>query len=64
MFCCGHSYPVQSHFGAWVVCAERLGPFQVTGLASDGTVLATLDYWHELAWRLAQILSRRRPVFL
>jgi len=36
--------PLQSHFGAWVVCAERLGPFQVAGLASDGTVLATLDY--------------------
>jgi len=36
--------PLQSHFGAWVVCAERLGPFQVAGLASDGTPLATLDY--------------------
>ena len=36
--------PLQSHFGAWVVCAERLGPFQVAGLASDGTTLATLDY--------------------
>ena len=36
--------PLQSHFGAWVVCTERLGSFQVAGLASDGTVLATLDY--------------------
>ena len=36
--------PLQSHFGAWVACTERLGPFQVAGLASDGTTLATLDY--------------------
>ena len=40
----GDPDPLQSHYGAWVVCAERLGPFQVTGLASDGTVLTTLDY--------------------
>ena len=36
--------PLESHFGAWVVCTERLTSFQVAGLAGDGTVLARVGW--------------------
>jgi hypothetical protein len=35
---------LDSHFGAWVVCTEQPGPFEVTGIGEDGTVLASLRY--------------------
>jgi len=35
---------LDSHFGAWVVCTERPGPFQVAGLDSNGAVLAAIDH--------------------
>jgi hypothetical protein len=34
--------PLESHFGAWVVCTEQPGPFEVAGLDADGAVLASL----------------------
>lgn len=37
-------HPLESHFGTWVVCTERPGPFQVTALDAAGTTLATLHY--------------------
>ena len=36
--------PLESHFGAWVVCTEQPGPFDVAGLDATGTVLASLPY--------------------
>jgi hypothetical protein len=36
--------PLESHFGAWVVCLERPGPFVVAGLDAAGTVLASLPH--------------------
>ncbi|HEY0937034.1 MAG TPA: hypothetical protein VGD91_25270 [Trebonia sp.] len=35
---------LESHFGAWVVCTEQPGPFEVVGLDADGTVLASLPH--------------------
>jgi tetratricopeptide (TPR) repeat protein len=35
---------LESHFGAWVVCTEQPGPFEVTGLDATGTVLASLPH--------------------
>jgi tetratricopeptide (TPR) repeat protein len=32
--------PLDSHFGAWIVCTEGLSPFQVAGYDENGTVLA------------------------
>jgi tetratricopeptide (TPR) repeat protein len=44
--------PLRSHFGAWVVCTEQPGEFEVAGLDQDGTVLATLRYPSRLSrWR-------------
>jgi len=34
--------PLETHFGAWVVCTEQPGPFDVVGLSEDGDVLARL----------------------
>jgi hypothetical protein len=34
--------PLESHFGAWVVCTEQPGPFDVVGFSEDGDVLARL----------------------
>lgn len=34
--------PLESHFGAWVVCTEQPGPFDVVGISESGTVLARL----------------------
>jgi tetratricopeptide (TPR) repeat protein len=36
--------PLESHFGAWVVCTEQPGPFEVAGLDAAGTVLASLPH--------------------
>jgi tetratricopeptide (TPR) repeat protein len=35
---------LDSHFGAWVVCAEQLEPFEVAGLDENGNVLARLSF--------------------
>jgi len=44
--------PLESHFGAWVVCTERPGSFDVAGIDQDGTVLASLRYASRLPrWR-------------
>ncbi len=34
--------PLESHFGAWVVCTEQPGPFDVLGINESGQVLARL----------------------
>jgi tetratricopeptide (TPR) repeat protein len=34
--------PLESHFGAWVVCTEGPGPFELTGIGENGEVLASL----------------------
>jgi len=36
--------PLASHFGAWVVCAQQPGPFEVVGLDANGTVLDRIPY--------------------
>jgi tetratricopeptide (TPR) repeat protein len=36
--------PLESHFGAWVVCTEQPGPFEVIGIDATGTVLASLPH--------------------
>ncbi len=36
--------PLDSHFGAWVVCTEQPGSFEVAGIDQNGTVLASLRY--------------------
>jgi hypothetical protein len=35
--------PLHSHFGAWTVCLERVGPYQVRALDEDGNVLGSLQ---------------------
>ena len=35
--------PLESHFGAWVVCTEHASPFQVTALDANGTALASIE---------------------
>jgi hypothetical protein len=35
--------PLQSHFGAWVVCIERPSPYQITALDEKGNVLASIE---------------------
>lgn len=42
---------LDSRFGAWVVCTERPGPFQVEGLDENGAVLA----------RMTPAIARTRP---
>jgi TolA-binding protein len=34
---------LESHFGAWVVCTEQSGPFDVVGLSEEGDMLARLS---------------------
>jgi hypothetical protein len=34
--------PLKSHFGAWVVCAEQPGPFDVVGFNESGNVVARI----------------------
>jgi hypothetical protein len=36
--------PLQSHFGAWVICTDEVSPFQVEGRDADGNVLARIDH--------------------
>lgn len=36
--------PLDSHFGAWVVCTELPGPFEIAALDANGTRLATLSF--------------------
>ena len=36
--------PLESHFGAWVVCTEQPGSFEVAGLDANGAVLASLPH--------------------
>jgi hypothetical protein len=38
--------PLESHFGAWVVCIEQPGSFDVARLDATGTVLASLPHPH------------------
>jgi hypothetical protein len=32
------------HFGAWVVCTERISPFEVTALDENGLVLYSIGF--------------------
>lgn len=36
--------PLDSHFGAWVVCTENPSPFHVTALDQNGSILADIGY--------------------
>jgi hypothetical protein len=48
--------PLQSHFGAWVVCLEQPGIFDVAAFDSDGSLLACLEHPFPFTRHL-----RRRP---
>ncbi|HUY51042.1 MAG TPA: hypothetical protein VMV92_35945 [Streptosporangiaceae bacterium] len=39
----GDRRPLESRFGAWVVCTEQASPFQVTALDQNGTVLSSIE---------------------
>jgi hypothetical protein len=36
--------PLESHFGAWVICTEQESPLKVEGRDGDGTVLARISH--------------------
>jgi hypothetical protein len=36
--------PLESHFGAWVVCTEQASPLQVDGRDADGEVLVRISH--------------------
>jgi hypothetical protein len=36
--------PLQSHFGAWTVCVEKPGTFDVAAFDSDGKLLKCLEH--------------------
>jgi hypothetical protein len=36
--------PLESHFGAWVICTEQLSRLEVEGRDADGNVLARVSY--------------------
>jgi tetratricopeptide (TPR) repeat protein len=36
--------PLQSHFGAWLICTEQDSPLQVEGRDADGTTLARISH--------------------
>jgi tetratricopeptide (TPR) repeat protein len=36
--------PLDSRFGAWVICTDQPGPLQVRGIDSNGKVLASIDF--------------------
>ena len=40
---CEDRRPLESHFGAWVVCTEQASPFQIIALDASGTVLASIE---------------------
>lgn len=35
--------PLNSHFGAWIVCTEQPSPFHITAFDQNGTVLADIE---------------------
>jgi tetratricopeptide (TPR) repeat protein len=35
--------PLDSYFGAWIVCMERLDPYEIVGLDENGAVLARIQ---------------------
>jgi hypothetical protein len=35
--------PLESHFGAWVICTEQESPFRIIALDENGIVLGTID---------------------
>jgi hypothetical protein len=35
--------PVDSHFGAWIVCTDQPAPFRVTAYDHVGTLLASIE---------------------
>jgi hypothetical protein len=40
--------PLESRFGAWVVCTEQPGPFDVVGFSEGGDVLARIPHEYRL----------------
>jgi hypothetical protein len=36
--------PLDSHFGAWIICTEQLGPFEIAAIDENGTVLARIPH--------------------
>ena len=40
--------PLQSHFGTYLVCVEKQGPFDVAAFDSDGKLLNVLPYPHPM----------------
>jgi hypothetical protein len=39
---------LQSHFGTYLVCVEKQGPFDVAAFDSDGKLLSVLPYPHPM----------------
>ena len=50
-----HRRPLESHFGAWVVCTERPTEFEVTAMDDTGMVLGRIPYLGA-----AKMVERRR----
>lgn len=42
--------PLDSHFGAWVVCTENPAPFRVVALDENGLVLDEINGGWTLEW--------------
>ena len=42
----GHQdrHPLESHFGAWAVCTDKPGPYDVAAFDDHGIMLATLQH--------------------
>jgi hypothetical protein len=36
--------PLESHFGAWVICTEQLSSIEVDGRDADGHVLGSISW--------------------
>jgi tetratricopeptide (TPR) repeat protein len=36
--------PLESHFGAWIVCTEQLGPFEIAAIDENGAVLSSISH--------------------
>src|SRR5262249_12297957 len=47
--------PLRSHFGTYLVCAEKQGPFDVAAFDSDGRLLSVLQYPHPMGRRSSGI---------
>jgi len=41
--------PLDSHFGAWVVCTEEAGPYEVAALDANGTTMQSIQLPYEPA---------------